>query len=341
MNPSFGIVGDQAMVLDPEHGVLVITGGSRWDGACQAYVPSFASWKLPLTTLTWAALPALPVAGANDMQFLWDGARHRVLAVGGRYGFFCEADGQWYEGSSSEIHGLDPMAASPAWNLVTFRPDFRTSGAVVLDPDADALLSFGGFSPSRGIVSAENWNEVLAMPFGGPTALAWAVQSTGSPNSALGSDFAFDPRRGHVMVHGGLRALSAYGDYATTGAISAFDDPDTLWGVWATAHDAMEAAVAVGLRADRVAGAPRQPAGVVELDDRGLARDGCRVGAGHRHDAARAHAWFARVGGAAPACRGRHAWLPIPPRGPGPRSPPRARRPRATCSARCTTRRRT
>lgn len=252
VNPSLGIAGDQAMVLDPEHGVLVITGGSRWDGACQAYVPSFASWKLPLTTLTWAALPALPVAGANDMQFVWDGARHRVLAVGGRYGFFCEADGQWYEGSSSEIHGLDPMAASPAWNLVTFRPDFRTSGAVVLDPDVDALLSFGGFSPSRGIVSAENWNEVLAMPFGGPTALAWAVQSTGSPNSALGSDFAFDPRRGHVMVHGGLRALSAYGDYATTGAISAFDDPDTLWGVWATAHDAMEAAVAVDALHDQI-----------------------------------------------------------------------------------------
>ncbi|MBI5169221.1 MAG: hypothetical protein HZA61_07010 [Candidatus Eisenbacteria bacterium] len=252
VNPSLGIAGDQAMVLDPEHGVLVITGGTRWEGACQAYVPSYASWKLPLATLTWSALPALSVPGAYDMQFLWDGARHRVLAVGGRYGFFCEADGQWYEGASSQVYGLDPVAASPAWNLVTFRPDFRTSGAVVLDPDADRLLSFGGFSPSRGIIAAETWNEVLAMPFGGPTALAWAVQATGSPNSAQGSDFAFDPRRGHVLLHGGLRALSAYGDYATSGAIAAFDDPDTLWGAFATAHDAMDAAVAVDALHDRV-----------------------------------------------------------------------------------------
>ncbi len=252
VNPALDIAGDQAMVLDPEHGVLVITGGTRWEPACQAYVPSYASWKLPLATLTWAPLPALPIAGSYDMQFLWDGPRHRVLAVGGRYGFYCEASGQWFEGSSSEVHGLDPVAASPAWNLVTFRPDFRTSGAVVHDPDADRLLSFGGYSPSRGIIAAETWNEVLAMPFSGPTALAWAVQASGSPNSGQGSDFVFDPRRGHVMVHGGLRALSAYGDYATTGAIAAFDDPDTLWGAFASAHDAMDAAVAVDALHDRL-----------------------------------------------------------------------------------------
>ena len=252
VNPSLGIAGDQAMVLDPEHQMLVITGGTRWEGACNAFVPSYASWKLPLATLAWSSLPDLPVPGAYDMQFLWDGARHRVLAVGGRYGFYCEADGQWYEGSSSQVHGLDPVASSPAWNLVTFRPDFRTSGAVVLDPDADRLLSFGGYSPPRGVIAAETWNEVLAMPFSGPTALAWAVQATGSPNSAQGSDFVFDPRRGHVMVHGGLRALSAYGDYATTGAIAAFDDPDTLWGAFASAHDAMDAAVAVDALHDQL-----------------------------------------------------------------------------------------
>lgn len=252
VNPSLDIAGDQAMVLDPEHHMLVITGGTRWESACNAYVPSYSTWKLPLATLTWSALPALPIPGAYDMQMLWDGARHRVLAVGGRYGFFCESDGQWYEGSSSEVHGLDPVAASPAWNLVTFRPDFRTTGAVVLDPDSDRLLSFGGFSPSRGIIAAETWNEVLAMPFGGPSALVWQLQTAGSPHSAQGSDFVFDPRRGHVMVHGGLRALSAYGDYATSGEIAAFDDPDTLWRAFGVAHDARGAAVAVDALHDRL-----------------------------------------------------------------------------------------
>lgn len=239
-------LGDAPMVVDPVHGWLILAGGTESNGDCGGELPSHQCWKLSLDTGTWSQLPDLPSFGGPELQLLWDAARSRVIAAGGHCETYCAMVGDMVIYDENRVFALDPAAASPAWTQLTVLPEGRTRGAIAIDPDHDELLVMGGYSPSPAWnVLEETHFDVHAMPLSGPQEGVWRRETQDAPRSMANSDFAFDPRRGTLFLHGGAWELTTFGDFASTGALWRFDAPDSLWSPFGELHSAAEAASVV------------------------------------------------------------------------------------------------
>lgn len=258
--------GRTPIVFDPVHRVIVAAGGSYFEPMCPGFVPTNAVWKLPLSTLAWSAMPDLPMADMSAPPLLWDGPRHRVLAIGGYDAYACDSP---VESRTTRIYALDMESASPAWTPLIDQPDYGYGCAGAIDADTDELVAFGGAARTTPTGPWLGRRGVWSVWIPAAGANVWFDRTPEAPRSASGADMAIDPTRGNLLVHGGVVSGSEFGDDGSIGAISRFHDSGLLWTTLGWAHDATGAAAIVDPQDDALilfGGCADSPAPVTPCD---------------------------------------------------------------------------
>jgi hypothetical protein len=184
-----------AMVYDARRDRFVAYGGSATD-----------TWELSLEpTPHWFQLDSgeqEEAAAGYAANAVYDGLRKRVLQLGGHFQFFIE--GGWYDYDGSYLTALS-FGTRPQWRFLSneFETPRGYGRALIVDPDQDRLVSFGGGSreddrwfglwqtPLR---APENWNELSV---DGP-----------SPEVRIYPSGIYDPLLRQMIVFGGRHATA-------------------------------------------------------------------------------------------------------------------------------------
>ncbi|HEV2106476.1 MAG TPA: kelch repeat-containing protein [Candidatus Eisenbacteria bacterium] len=174
-----------SLVYDAADDGLLLFGG--WDG----HAPLGDAWRLPLsvTPLAWQPLPAGPAARYGQ-RMVWDGSRGRALVHGG-------TDGATIFGDLWQL----ALAPQPAWTQLA---DVATGGApvarefhaLVVDPNRDQLVAFGGYDGSFHA-------DVFSLPLAGPYAWIPRAATGAAPSPRDGMNAVYDDARERILLLGG------------------------------------------------------------------------------------------------------------------------------------------
>ncbi len=166
-----------AMVYEPSHGQLIMTGGCNVDNS-----KYFAdTWAYDAAANTWTNLdPAGPVpAGGTGQTLVYDLSTAKVILFGGK-GDTGPSNESWaYDPGTNTWGELDPSGE---------RPSPRSAHSMVYDPATRRLIMFGGWNEKT------SFNDTWAYD---PVRNEWTqINLTGpTPDARWGHAAAQDERR--------------------------------------------------------------------------------------------------------------------------------------------------
>ena len=174
-------------IYDPARDQMIVFGGR----AGSTYFAD--TWALSLETLSWTQIAS--GGGGPSGRFghaaILDAPRDRVIVFGG------------FDGAAhrNDVWSL-PLSGTPQWSQLMpsgTPPPGRLEHTAIFDPDADAMIAFGGTSDQ----SPNYRDDVWALNLSATPSWNQLVPSGVKPTGRRWHTAAYDPAGSRMIVHGG------------------------------------------------------------------------------------------------------------------------------------------
>lgn len=193
-------------VFDPEFNRMIIFGGWNKD---EDVLNNTYVLDLTVTPPQWSKVslsnephPRRQAAG------VYDSARKRMVIFGGLKGEGQTTDDIYaLDLSKADLNGLRWEKITPVANISSGLA--RTGHSAVYDPDQDAMLVFGGWTPVSTSIAREFYNTTYLFDFQNRT---WSLVSPGPDPPTARRNFggAYDPVRKRFVIYGGASGSDIY-----------------------------------------------------------------------------------------------------------------------------------